>query len=105
MRFLFCALLAVGLLGAASDSRPAFAVSKKSMAHPQMAKATYVCPKCGAKSAKAGNCSHCKVAMVKSTSANAGYECTMCNVKSAKAGKCPKCGMAMTKVASKSGKM
>jgi predicted RNA-binding Zn-ribbon protein involved in translation (DUF1610 family) len=103
MRHLVCALLAVGLLGAASVSRPASAVSKKSMAHKQMAKASYVCPKCGMKSAKAGNCSHCKVAMVKSTSA--GYECAMCHVQSAKAGKCPKCGMAMTKVASKPGKM
>jgi len=105
MRLLLSALLAFGLLGAASASRPAFAVSKKSVAHRQTAKASYVCPKCGLKSAKAGNCPHCKVALEKSASAGAGYECTMCHVKSAKAGNCPKCGMAMTKIASKPHKM
>jgi ribosomal protein L37AE/L43A len=105
MRLLFSALLVFGLLAGASIARPAAAVTKKPAAHAQKVKASYVCPKCGMKSAKAGKCPHCKVALVRSTPSTAMYECTMCHVTSAKAGKCPKCGMTMTKVASKPGKM
>jgi ribosomal protein L37AE/L43A len=105
MRLLFSALLVLGLLAGASLARPAAAVTKKPAATAQKVKASYVCPKCGMKSAKAGKCPHCKVALVRSTAAPAMYECTMCHVTSAKAGKCPKCGMTMTKVASKPHKM
>jgi ribosomal protein L37AE/L43A len=105
MRLLFSVLLAFGLLCTGLVSRPASAVARKPAATAQKVKASYVCPRCGMKSAKAGKCPHCKVALVRSTAAPAMYECTMCHVTSAKAGKCPKCGMTMTKVAAKPNKM
>jgi primosomal protein N' len=94
MRILAATILALGM--AMSLHTPVMAATAKT----KMAAKMYECPKCHATSAKAGDCPHCKVAMVAKM---ASYECTHCKVTSAKAGKCPKCGMAMTKV--KSGKM
>lgn len=94
MRLLCTTLLALGLFGAVNA--PVFAAPKS---HTEKVALGFECPKCHAKSAKAGTCDHCKVALTPVSR----YECTHCNVKSAQAGNCPKCSMAMTRI--KSGKM
>lgn len=94
MRLLCSALLALGMFGAVNVPATAAPNSETVMAAPG-----YECPKCHVKSAKAGTCSHCKVALTPVSR----YECAHCNVKSAKAGNCPKCNMAMTRI--KPGKM
>jgi hypothetical protein len=58
------------------------------------ATAVYVCPKCHATADKAGQCAHCKVAMVK----DGDYYCPGCYASSSKPGKCTKCNKDMVKM-------
>lgn len=104
-RYFRSGMLALCLLGTTLAVGSAQAAPMKPMAARAAAKVGYVCPKCGRISATAGQCAHCKVALVRRAHAVAAYECKMCGVKSVKAGNCPMCGKAMTKLSSQPHKM
>ncbi|HXB13321.1 MAG TPA: hypothetical protein VNZ45_15145 [Bacteroidia bacterium] len=77
-------------IGAFSQTTATKAPAKKGVATP----VEYKCPMCGATSAKAGDCSKDKIAMVK----EGDYYCPDCYMSSAKPGKCSMCGVDMKKM-------
>jgi hypothetical protein len=95
MRILSVIALSVGLCGGLLAPPPAIAKEPGHAAAKGAAKMAYECPKCPMKAMKAGDCPHCKVAMVQGKSASAKFECPKCPMKGMKAGKCPHCKVGM----------
>lgn len=94
MKLAYLAVLAA-LVGTSFSAAPVRAEKMKAKGHMATSKMAYECPKCEMKSMKAGNCPHCKVAMVQGKKGE--FVCPKCKMTATKAGNCPHCKVAMKK--------